>query len=165
MDLFKRRQRKTNTHGYLYKIVGGKAMVATCSGLTRTNVMCEFRIIGDDFEPDIITEKLKVVPSKVWRQGEKINQRDKVREYSNWGLSTEYEESYDINEQINKVLIVFKNKKQELLQLKDLFHLDYKIEIVINVESNETPAIYLEKEIIQFCNDVGAIIDFDLYIF
>jgi len=132
--------------------------------LSKTNIMCEFRIVGDEFEPETITEKLQLMPSKTWRKGDKIRQGERLRDYSSWGLCTEYEETYSVNDQINKILEIFKPKMGELLYLKESLKLDYKIEVVINIESNETPAIYLDKDIIQFCNSADVSLDFDLYI-
>jgi len=112
--------------------------------------MSEFRILGDDFTPEVITEKLEIFPSKVWKKGEKIEGSNKVRDYSCWCLSTGYDESYDINEQLNKLLTILIPKKMKLIELKELLSLDYKIDIVINIESNEKPAIYLEKKSYNF---------------
>lgn len=133
--------------------------------LKKTNIMCEFRIVGDDFDPQMITEKLQIHPTQSWRKGEKTGHRDSERTFSDWGWSTGYEESYDVDDQIKKVLDIFCCKKSELIDLNKDAQLEYKIELAINIMSNEEPAIYLEKEIISFCNELDISLDFDLYIF
>lgn len=43
----------------------------TIFDLSSTNVMVEFRILGDSFDPDYITDCLAVVPSISWKKGDK----------------------------------------------------------------------------------------------
>ncbi|WP_454192818.1 DUF4279 domain-containing protein [Paenibacillus sp. Marseille-Q7038] len=43
--------------------------------------------------------------------------------------------------------------------------LESKLEVVISIENNEKPAIYLNKETINLLSDLGTEIDIDLYIY
>lgn len=133
--------------------------------MENTNIKVEFRILGDDFPPEIITEKLSIKPNEVWIKGDKIKNKDFHRKYSCWILSTGYEESLDINNQLKKIYNIIKIKKNKLRQLKKTYELDYQFDIIINIEKKEKPAIYLDLDIIKFANDIEAEFDFDLYIF
>ncbi|MEK5057532.1 MULTISPECIES: DUF4279 domain-containing protein [unclassified Paenibacillus] len=130
-----------------------------------TSVMTEFSIIGELFTAEDITSQLEIAPSEFYTKGDKIKNRDIVRKESAWSISTGYEESLDINMQLNKLISVLKNKKNELLELKRSHDLFYKFFIVIKIEQNQTPAIYLDIDTISFVNDIGAELDFDLYVF
>lgn len=132
--------------------------------LTKTNIMCEFKILGNDFVPEVVSKKLQIVPSKTTVKGEQINKSGKKRDFSSWIYCTEYCETYDINDQLTKIITLLRPKEKHLLELKESYNLDYMIEVVINIESQVTPAIYLEKEVISFCNSLDIMIDFDLYI-
>ncbi|OMC69255.1 hypothetical protein BK126_11040 [Paenibacillus sp. FSL H7-0326] len=127
--------------------------------------MTEFSIIGELFTAEDITSQLEIAPSEFYTKGDKIKNRDIVRKESAWSISTGYEESLDINMQLNKLISVLKNKKNELLELKRSHDLFYKFFIVIKIEQNQTPAIYLDIDTISFVNDIGAELDFDLYVF
>ena len=133
--------------------------------MDKTNVKVKFDIIGEKFLPDDITEKLSLKPSEHWMKGDKIKNKNIERKETCWTLSTEYEESYDINDQLKKIVDLLKPKKEVLVNLKNAFSLDYIFNIVINVENNEKPAIYLDSETVEFAGEIKAEFGFDLYIF
>ncbi|MCM3130555.1 DUF4279 domain-containing protein (plasmid) [Paenibacillus urinalis] len=130
-----------------------------------TTVMAEFAIIGENFTKQNITNQLQIEPTEFYSKGDKIKNRDLYRKETAWSLATEYEESLDINLQLNKLISILNDKKEELLKLKRTYNLFYKFFIVIKIEENETPAIYLDTTTISFANDLGIEFDFDLYIF
>lgn len=132
--------------------------------MNNTNVKVEFRILGDDFEPDTITNKLVINPNEYWKIGDTIKNKNFKRKYSCWSISTGYEESLDINEQLKKILLKISDKKDVLKEIRELLTLEYRLDIIINIEGNEKPAIYLDSETIEFANDIKAEFDFDLYI-
>jgi hypothetical protein len=133
--------------------------------MENTNVKLEFIIVGDDFDPEIITDKLLLTPSHYWKNGDKIKNKDKLRTYSCWSIGTDYEESLDINNQLEKIISTLKTKKTELGELKKRYELDYRFEFVINVENNEKPAMSLNLDVIEFAYEIKAEFDFDLYVF
>lgn len=127
--------------------------------------MVEFRVLGDDFLPDIITEKLSICPSKTWFKGDKISNREMFRQYSCWMLNTGYIESLDVNEQIEEIILKLTDKQEILQEIKEEFDVAYRIDIVINIEKNEKPAIFLDTRIIDFTHSINTVIDFDLHIY
>lgn len=133
--------------------------------MDKTSVLVEFKIIGDEFEPEIITKVLQISPDKYWKKGERIKNRNSIRNFSCWSIKTGYEESIDINNQLVKIINKIKDKKNELVELKNKNKFDYKIEVVIKIENNEKPAMYLNSDIIGFVNDIKAELNFDLYIY
>ncbi|MFC9707260.1 DUF4279 domain-containing protein [Paenibacillus sp. NPDC056933] len=132
--------------------------------MERTNVKVEFSIFGDQFDLNIITNTLLIPPTRTWLKGDPI-QRDLFRKETCWELATEYEESLDINDQIDKVKILIQDRKDQVVKLIRQNNLECKFEVVINIENNEKPAMYLNKDTIKFIYDLGAEIDFDLYIY
>ena len=132
--------------------------------LEKTNVKVEFSIYGDDFNPDRITKRLNINPEKVWRKGEQVGKHNILRKENCWMISTGYQESLDINNQLYLILQLLQSVKEELMALKNEIMADFKIDIVINIEDNQTPAMYLDNEVIHFCNDFDITLDFDLYI-
>jgi len=133
--------------------------------LKRTNIMVEFRVTGDNFEPSIVTSNLAITPSEHWINGEAINGRDISRTYTCWTLSTGYLESLDISEPLDILLQKLSGKRDKLLMLKKLLNINYKFEVVINIEEGQTPAIYLKSHAIEFAHSIRAEFDFDLYVY
>lgn len=132
--------------------------------MDRTNVKVEFSIFGDQFNPNIITDTLLITPTGTWLKGDPL-QKGLTRKETCWELSTEYEESSDINDQIDKIKDLIQDQKDQVITLIRENNLDCKFEVLINIENNAKPAMYLNKDTIKFIYDLGAEIDFDLYIY
>jgi len=134
--------------------------------MDETVVNAKFMIIGDEnFDPDIATNTLKINPTKVGRKGELIRGGRLKRKESFWEISTDYKKSYDINDQLDQILNIIIPVKEELMSIISSNNLYAKIEFVINIENNEKPAMHLQKNVIDFASEIGAEIDFDLYIY
>ena len=130
-----------------------------------TNIMVEFCAFGDNFNPSVITDRLKLIPKCTWKKGDRIEDHNHFRKENCWTFGTGYENSLDVMEQLKIILDVLYPCKKKLLELKDELSVEYSLEVVINIEQAQTPALYFEKDIIEFCNDIGIIfIDVDLYV-
>ncbi len=79
-------------------------------------------------------------------------------------LFTEYEESFDINEQLGKIFCKLIDKRDLLRELKEEMDLYYVFDFAVIIENQSPPAIYFEQEFIDFCRDIGAVIDVDTYV-
>lgn len=133
--------------------------------LNKSNVMVEFRITGHNLDLSYITESLNVKPDEMWKKGEPIQGRKISRKYDCWAISTGYVESYDVNVQLDNIIDRLKDKKDILNKLRDELNLTYRIDIVINIENNEKPGLFLNNSEIEFAYDIKAEFDFDMYIY
>jgi hypothetical protein len=169
--------------------------------MEKTNVMAQFVILGDKFDPQIITDNLKLIPTRCWTK--EIDKRPHVQppnpenlvrikdsdlknmaqvfddssnynneprpkikhDFSRWDIQTGYQESDDINIQVNQIYQILKKKINILNELKPKYELDYRLVIVINIEDNEKPGMCFDHYIIDFLHEIGAIIDIDMYIY
>ncbi|HDR6317994.1 TPA: DUF4279 domain-containing protein [Bacillus thuringiensis] len=135
--------------------------------------MAYFSITGDIFPVEVITEALSIEPTSTYKKGDVVAKRDNpnlvstkiiYRKETDWTLSTGYEESYDINNQLHVILKSLEGKTEQLKHLKKKYSLQFLLMVVIQVENNESPAMYLQKNIIDFASSIQAEIHFDLYI-
>ncbi|MBT2663295.1 DUF4279 domain-containing protein [Bacillus sp. ISL-45] len=133
--------------------------------MDQTKVMVCFSLFGDDFPVGYVTDKLKIQPTNSHRKGDIIPNRSTTlyRKETCWEYGTEYEETEDVNDQLQKIMEQLQNKSLYIHELKKAYSLDCKFFIVIKIEAGETPALYLSKEFIKFASIVEAEIDFDLY--
>ncbi|WP_449622910.1 DUF4279 domain-containing protein [Robertmurraya sp. Marseille-Q9965] len=132
--------------------------------MNKTNILAEFNIIGDEYDIEVISEQLGIEPTNYYKKGDKILNKEIQRKETCWSISSGYQISLDINDQLEKILSIIKPKRKILNKLREQYKLDYKFIIVIRVEENQSPAIYLENEVIEFANNIKADFDFDLYI-
>lgn len=144
--------------------------------MDKTKVMTYFSVLGDEFPLEVVTDTLGIEPTETYKKGDIIERTNnpnlistsnkiRRRKETDWTLSTGYQESYDINMQLNTILKPLEGKTKELKQLKEEYSLEFLFMIVIQVENNETPAMYLQKNIIDFASIIQAEIHFDLYIY
>lgn len=119
---------------------------------------------------EIVTDILGIKPTKTFNKGDIFNHSNlalttsKRRKHTDWILSTGYQESYDINDQLNLLLKSLEGKTEELNQLRKNYHVEFLFMIVIEVVNDEKPAMYLQKNMIDFSSLIQAEIQFDLYI-
>lgn len=132
--------------------------------MDKTNLMVEFSIIGEDFNPEKITKMLMVEPTEYYMKGSK-NERNFEMKESCWSISTGYVETLYVSELFDELLNKLGNKKEIIVKLKRKYNLTCKFFIVINIEENIKPAIYLNKEIVEFAYFLEAEFDFDMYIY
>ncbi|HFJ9439610.1 MULTISPECIES: DUF4279 domain-containing protein [Bacillus] len=136
--------------------------------------MAYFNVTGDIFPVEAISDALNIEPTKTYKKGDVVERRDNpnlvstknlYRKGTDWTLSTGYQESYDINDQLHVIVKSLGEKTEPLKQLKKKYDLHFLLMVVIQVENNESPAMYLQKEIINFASSIQAEIHFDLYIY
>lgn len=127
--------------------------------------MVEFIITGDELNPNLVTKQLKMNPQKYWVKGDAIQGKTITKKDSCWIISTGYEESLDINDQLDKILQQISSKIQVLKKIKTMNNLDYLFAIVVNVENNEKPSMYFNSRFIEFANEINSEFYIDLYIY
>lgn len=133
--------------------------------MDKTTVSAKFFLIGDIFEPLEITSILEITPTRIGKKGEKIRDGKLERKETFWELSTSEQNSYDINDQIEELTRQVIPVKEKLKEVMIKYELEGSIRIVIKIENNEKPAMYLEPEFINLISDLGFGLDFDLYIY
>ncbi|MBE1442607.1 DUF4279 domain-containing protein [Paenibacillus sp. OAS669] len=129
-----------------------------------TKVSAEFSIIGDTFDPKIVTDMLGLNPTGSYVKGELVTGKNLVRKESCWFIKTEHEPSLDVNEQLEKIIKLINGRKKKLIELRNQIVVDYKFFIVIKIEENQVPAIFLSSDIVEFAGNIQAEIEFDVYI-
>jgi hypothetical protein len=132
--------------------------------MEKTNIMAEFIITGDHFEPKLITEQIGIEPSGTYLKGEQIDNRDLYRKETCWFLETDYQESFDVNQQLNYLLNLLEPHIEKLKTLRMKHNLNFLYSFSIRVMNNESPAISIEQKAISIAYDLKAEFDFDLHI-
>lgn len=109
----------------------------------------------------ILTKRL----ARLLVKGEKLENKTTPNIETSWSLETGFEDSFDINVQLLKLLKDMRIKQDILNEIMIKFNLNINIiiSIVIYCSKEGSPAIYLEKETIQFLSQIDAMIDIDIY--
>lgn len=140
--------------------------------IDKTKVMAYFSLFGEEFPVNEVTKLLSIEPTESYNKGDVIvrQKNDKTisttvhyRKETAWVLSSGYQESYDVTEQLAQVLEPLKNKTAIINQLRKRYRLDCLFSIVIIMENGQTPALHLDNKQIEFANSIEAEFDIDLY--
>lgn len=132
--------------------------------MKNTNVRVDFRIIGEEFDIQMISKELGIAPTISWNKGDLIKNTKKAHTYTAWIFSTGVEETLDINSQLKKMEKIFYSKENILCVIRKKYNLEFCIDIVIVIENQSPPAIYLDKDIVHFASTIDARFDFDTYV-
>ena len=87
------------------------------------------------------------------------------RDHSLWEIETGFQLSFDVNNQLEIMIDMLNNKKDLIKKLTLKYDILISFIIVINFINQDKPAIYLNKEVISFANEIGADIQFDYYFY
>ena len=135
--------------------------------MEQTQVMVYFSMFADEFPLDAVTKQLGIEPTESYKKGDIIKKisptENYVRSYTRWKLSTGYQESLDVGEQMDMIIDQIGDKSAIINDLKKQFGLDCRFTIVIIMNNGYTPGLYLDQSIIAFANSINADFDIDLY--
>ena len=138
----------------------------------KTKIKTYFSLYGDEFPIDCISNELNLEPTFSHIKGEVIpkktsinikNNSPSTRKETIWELGTNYEESLDAEEELMKVISRLKGKENKIIELKKKYNLQCLFMIVIIMNEGYTPAVVMNKEIIEFIHIIDAEVHFDLY--
>lgn len=130
--------------------------------LKNTNVRAIFVIYGECFPIEEVTKILNINPSCTYKKGEIL--RAVPMKENCWKIETETIETFDAEEQLDKILKLLISKEKELLEIKRLYDVEFKFDTVIEVEDKDFNGVRLEPNFIQFAARIGAIIEYNMYI-
>lgn len=124
-------------------------------------IRIDFFFSGDDFHVDDITERLGILPTKIWKEKD-FN----IKEFAKtiWMLKTEKDSCKAVSLQFEKVLEKLRGKKEIINQICKENDIKAGFEVKVFMENGDGPELVLTREIISFLASINAEIGFDLYI-
>ncbi|ANC77525.1 hypothetical protein ABE65_012240 [Fictibacillus phosphorivorans] len=130
--------------------------------MNETQVKVYFSLFGDDFPINVVTRRLEITPTESYKKGDSISTNSSLhRKETSWDYGTDYQNSLDVNEQLQQVMDQLRDKCSIINELQAEFGLASKIYIVIRMVNEQAPALYLEKDILTFVSNIGAEIEVD----
>ena len=121
-----------------------------------------FRLVGDTFDPEAITKRLGIQPSRIKRKG---NPTPKL---TFWELSSEKVtgEVVDVYEIAEPLIRQLQPKAKAIRALVDELQLRALLQVVLWIttdESKSTPAVGFDEKTIQFLSKARGSVDVDIY--
>lgn len=127
-----------------------------------------FQLTGVELDPQIITNKLQINPTEVFRKGDK-RKYNTTAEFGGWKLCADKGPEHLIIEELVEEIIGKLFDKIELInELKEHYNLSSALYIVLYVDTNEeksTPALGHDIKTIEFLYKTHTRTDVDIYRF
>ena len=126
----------------------------------RIQIKVEFYITGD-FDPQEATKKIGLEPTETRRKEE-----FRLKEFATneWGITIDYEYSYDPNEGLSKLYHLLKDKEKKIIEYCQQNKLIIGITIVVRSDQGNHPYMGINREFIQFAARLNAEVLFDMYL-
>ena len=133
--------------------------------MDKTTIMAYFSIHGDTFELEEVTRCLGIEPTDIKIKGTVPDGRKRPSIETSWKISTDEEESLDINVQLDKIICLLSDKKDILRSIKTSMDVDFDFVFVVKIENGEKPSMHFNSKHLGVISYIGAEIDIDLYIY
>ena len=136
--------------------------------MEKGNTYVYFALTGDSFDPEIVTERLGIIPTENWNKGDK-GKHKLTLEYSCWKFSTDKGKEYlMVDSLVDEIINKLFDKIDIINELKNQFNLDSVLEIVMYIDANEeqsTPVLGHDLKTIEFLYLTQTKTDVDIYRF
>jgi hypothetical protein len=129
----------------------------------RTNTYTYFAIKGN-FNPDVISGMLDIIPEKKWNIGDKRRSGSEY-DFSMWCSKSCDKDTLCIDEQCIEVIETLKDKVDILNEIRKKYDVKMILSIVPSIYNCVSPSISFDREIIEFCYLTGTEIDIDMYVY
>ncbi|MDJ0600378.1 MAG: DUF4279 domain-containing protein [Crocosphaera sp.] len=125
-------------------------------------ILASLTITEFNCDPQNITNKLKIIPTKTWKIGDRINPKTTLtRKHNGWVLDSKLSKDNDLESHFKSLFYQLQPVWESLQEIA--YHYDIEISCVIYTDG-EIPTIHLDKEIINKSHQINAEIDIDLYV-
>ena len=131
---------------------------------TKNRCHTYFRIVGD-FDPDVISARLGISPTKSWKIGDHRKNGSRF-DFACWecGICEDYDVL--VENQMRKTISPLLGKTEILNRIREEFDLSFFLEIVPTIYADEiSPCLAPPLDVIDFCHATRTQIDIDLYLY
>ena len=131
---------------------------------TKNKCYTYFRIVGN-FDPDVISARLGIVPDDSWKTGDR-RRNGSVYDFSSWTCGRCDEYNVYVENQMRKTISGLLDKIDVLNQIRNDFDVSFYLEIVPEIYINDiNPCLAPSLDVIDFCHATRTEVDIDMYIY
>lgn len=127
-----------------------------------TSVLSSFTLTGPSFDPEDITRRIGLEPTKTWKTGNRVQGTQIRRKHSGWVWSMPRGESLDLGKQVAALLERLGPFISRINEVREELGLDAEI-CAIYIEG-QTPAVHFDRSVMSVVNQLEAEIDLDIYL-
>ena len=131
---------------------------------TKNRCYTYFRIDGD-FDPDVISARLGIIPNDSWKPGDP-KKDGSLHTISCWTCGRCDEYDVYVENQMRKTISGLLDKIDVLNQIRNEFDVSFYLEVVPEIYVDDiNPCLAPTLDVIDFCHATRTEIDIDLYVY
>jgi hypothetical protein len=131
---------------------------------TGTEVFAEFTLTGENFDPDEVTRRLGLEPTKSWKAGDLQVPGATIRhKVAGWRLRTPREKSFDVGPHVAALVESLKPLIPRINAVQQALQLEAEFSCVVYIK-DQSPAVYFERAVLDVVEALKAEIDIDIYV-
>lgn len=127
-----------------------------------TQINVYFTLIGK-FDPEVISRRLTLFPTKVWRAGDIINRTLLTYKDDGWQFSLGAINTLDMDACLSSLMDVIYPLRNELKCICDIYSIKSEIAVEIEITKNQRPIIHLMPDRIKQISEINSELDIDVY--
>lgn len=117
----------------------------------------------DEFDVDMITDYLNIIPSKSWKKND-ISKDNLKRKESCWEVESKEYYDFTMTLPLADFLAIGMPEHDKIKSLIQNEELRSQIDVIVSIHGGKTmPGIHLDENIIKKLADLKCSIDFDIY--
>lgn len=144
------------THSYTYFWIESNGEIVNGIGLVGNE--------GGIFDPQEITDLLGVEPFRAYKKGD-MRKGGTPYLASSWSAEKSSKNRLDVEAQCMEIIKRLKPKVHLINQIREKYDINCGITIVPHIYGEESPIMSFNREIIEFCYQVNATIEVDMYVY
>lgn len=113
--------------------------------MTQTSIRVYLSIFGDFFDPDALTNLVKLNPTSTGVKGQPIRGKNKNHNYTFWDFSTDTVNSLLLHEITDHLLNTLQGLENRMSQFISDNNLSARLSIVIKIVGKRTPSLYFNQ--------------------
>ena len=121
-------------------------------------------LIGDQFDPEWVTERLGIKPDSVRLPSELLS-NGRLFGQTEWGMETEKQEADDVEAVLQQLFVRVKDCMDDMGKLAEEASAEWNILVYVKSTVEDFPDIVFSAETIRKMALIRATIGFDTYIF
>jgi len=127
-----------------------------------TSIQCYFDVLGNGYDPTVLTHALGIEPTKTWRIGDRTRKSGRPYKQDGWSLRSDEVASLDLQEVVLPILTRMYPVASILVDSCARLQLEPILACAVYVKDGHMPAITLDTKTVRMLGTLGAALDIDV---
>lgn len=125
-------------------------------------VSIDFTIFGDSFDPQEITTRLGIIPTKCDERHRGYDPETRAFVYDSYWRLEEQQHTWTVEDCLKPLMEKLAPRKEQIIEIEKHLEASVRLNVAITLNGTNGPGMFLDSETLRFLADVNASIDVDI---